>query len=151
MPRPEVPGSHTGKTGVSREPYEYEAELAKYKAIVDFVNRSGDLSDTTDLFKGFEAKWIAFNRKTGYDCSLRLAMYREFKKTSPDRGRMSRSEIVRLLSQPKVVVHGSDLLSPEIKEPGFWESVWSGAKSMVGIKPQQNGGQPEVQNGTQRY
>jgi hypothetical protein len=136
MTRPVVPDAKPGVlNNLGREPWEYEAELAKYRAIDDFLKRSGDLSDTTDTFKGFEAKWQAINQTMGYNCAIRLACYRNFRRISPDRNRMSRNEAVRLLTQPRIVVHGTDLLSPEIKEPGFWASVANGIKRMIGLKP----------------
>ena len=134
--RPTVPDHNGDKNGgKSREPHEYDAELAKYKAISDFIEKSEDLSDVTDIFHGYQAKLIALNRATGYDCSLRLLQYREYKRTSPDHLRMARNEITRLLTQPKVIVHGGELLRDDYKEPGFFASVIEGGKRMVGIKP----------------
>jgi len=137
MGRPVVPDGGPIKTGMGREPWEYEAELAKYRAIDDFLKRSGDLSDTTDTFKGFEAKWTSLNSTLGYNCAIRLALYRNFRRTSPDRDRKSRNEAVRLLTQPRIVVHGQDLLTPEIKEEGFWASVVTGFKRMIGLQPKE--------------
>lgn len=133
-----------GINGETRQPWEYDPELAKYNAIRDFIKKSGDLSDTTDTFKGYEAQWKSLNKITGYDCSLRLAMYREFGRTSPDHLRMARNEIVRLLTQPKVVVHGSDLIRDDTQEPGFWSNVANGAKKLLGMKPAEPAQRPEA-------
>lgn len=138
MTRPAAPDQGAGKNGgKSREPHEYDAELAKYKAISDLIEKSGDLSDVTDIFHGYQAKLIAFNQATGYNCALRLSMYKEYKRTSPDHLRMSRNELIRLLTQPKVIVHGGELLRDDYKEPGFFASVIEGGKRMIGIKPSQ--------------
>ncbi|MFA4859170.1 hypothetical protein [Methanoregula sp.] len=143
--RPAIQGERgNGETGPGRQPWEYDPELAKYNAIAEFIKMSGDLSDTTDLFHGYEAQWIALNKVTGYDCSLRLKMYREFRRTSPDHLRMARNEIVRLLSQPKMIVHGNDLIRDDVEEPGFWSNVANGAKKLLGMKPAEQP-RPEAQ------
>jgi hypothetical protein len=129
-----------------RQPWEYDPELAKYNAIRAFIEKSGDLSDTTDMFKGYEAQWQALNETQGYNCSLRLAMYKKFRRTSPDHLRMSRNEIVRLLTQPKVVVHGSDFIRDDTEEPGFLSNVATGIKRMLGMKTEEPA-RPEVSNG----
>lgn len=149
MSRPAVPdASQKGSlNGVLRSPHEYDPELAKYKAISDLIEKSGDLSDVTDTFHGYNEKLKALNAATGYDCSLRLAMYRGYKKSSPDHLRMSRNEIIRLLSQPKVIVHGSDFIRDVIQDPGFFASVFDGAKRMIGIKPSTDDQQRERTRG----
>jgi hypothetical protein len=146
--RPAIPAEVVPEPGKSaRQPWEYDPELAKYNAILKFIEKSGDLSDTTDMFKGYEAQWIAFNKVMGYDCSLRLAMYRNFRRTSPDHLRMSRNEIVRLLTQPKIVVHGQDLIRDDYEEPGFFSNVLSGAKRMLGMKSDEPSRPEAQQNG----
>ncbi|RPJ04313.1 MAG: hypothetical protein EHM36_10950 [Deltaproteobacteria bacterium] len=149
MVRPSTPDATGLPVGTpARPPWEYESELAKYQAIRDFIGKSGELSDVTDTFHHYEARLIALNKVTGYDCSLRLAMYRQFKKTSPDHLRMSRNEIVRLLTQPKIVVHGSDFLRDDYQEPGFWGNVVNGGKKLLGIKTDEpRTGPAEGQNG----
>lgn len=144
--RPAVPDQSVKNGNSSREPHEYDAELAKYKAISLFIEKSGDLSDVTDIFHGYQAKLTALNA-TGYDCSLRLRMYREYKRTSPDHLRMSRNEITRLLTQPKVIVHGGELLRDDYQEPGFFASVLEGGKRMIGIKPPREQQQQALQGG----
>jgi len=146
--RPAIPAETApDKDKSSRQPWEYDPELAKYNAIRAFIDKSGDLSDTIDTFKGYEAQWQAFNKIMGYDCSLRLAMYRNFRRTSPDHLRMSRNEIVRLLTQPKIVVHGQDLIRDDYDEPGFFSNVISGAKRMLGIKSDEPSRPEAPQNG----
>lgn len=125
------------KSNKPRDPWEYDSELAKYKAISDFMALSGDLSDTNDAFKTYEAKLLALNEITGFDCSLRLIGYRNYKRTSPDRGRLSRGELTRLLSQPRIVVHGNDLINPEVKEKGIIASIIDGAKRTLGMQTEE--------------
>ena len=133
--RPSVPSEKegSGKPGTGREPWEFDPELAKYNAIRDLISKSGDLSDVNDTFQGYEAQLKALNKVHGFDCSLRLATYREFRRTSPDHLRMARNEIIRLLSQPKIVVHGSDLIRDDYQEPSFFQNVINGGKKLLGM------------------
>jgi hypothetical protein len=147
--RPNTPDANGQLTpGTARNPWEYESELAKYKAISDFIDKSGELSDVPDIFHHYDARLKALNKVTGYNCSLRLQLYKNFKATSPDHLRMSRNEIVRLLTQPKIVVHGNDFVRDDSQEPGFFSSVINGGKKLLGMKtdePRQTG--MEAQNG----
>jgi len=137
--RPVVPSDKTQEKppGSDRQPWEFDPELAKFHAIRELMEKSGELSDVNDTFQGYEAQLKAINGK-GYDCSLRLAAYKEFRRTSPDHLRMARNEIVRLLSQPKIVVHGNDLIRDDTREPGFFANVINGGKKLLGMKTDQD-------------
>jgi hypothetical protein len=141
--RPPVPSDKPqgGSKSEDRQPWEFDPELAKFHAIRELINKSGELSDVNDTFQGYEAQLKALNEK-GYDCSLRLSAYKEFRRTSPDHLRMARNEIVRLLSQPKIVVHGGDLIRDDTKEPGFFANVINGGKKLLGMKTDQDRVQP---------
>lgn len=150
--RPEVPDAKPGgslqQQGRPREPWEYDMLAAKYHAMFEFIKRSGDLSDTSDTFKNFEAKFEAVNEATGYDNSIRLSFYRKYRRMSPDRMRMARNEIVRLLSEPIIKISGSDLLNSDVKEPGIIGSIILGAKRMIGLAPKEQQG---VSNAVQQH
>jgi len=141
MARPPAPDAGIKSAeGSARNPWEYESELAKYKAISDFIAGCGELSDVTDKFHHYESRWITLNRKSGLARPYRIGMYRYYKKNSLNHLRMAVNEIVRLLSQPKIILHGSDFVRDDYKEPGFFASVVNGAKKMLGLggdQPQQ--------------
>lgn len=137
MPRPTTPDEAGGSGTAGREPWEYESELAKYKAISEFIARCGELSDVTDKFHHYEARWETLTKRTGLARPFRIGMYRHYKKNSLNHLRMAVNEIVRLLSQPKIIVHGSDLIRDDTKEPGFIENMANGAKKLLGMKTEE--------------
>lgn len=150
MARPATPDSpgHQVQGSVGRQPWEYESELAKYEAIRIFMASGGELSDVTDTFHHYEARWTAL-RKSGLARPYRIAMYRHYKKNSLNHLRMYVNEIVRLLSQPKIILHGSDFIRDDYKEPGFFQNLSNGVKKIFGMKtdeprPQQPAGGPDA-------
>lgn len=139
MTRNPPPDSRVSETkGEGRQPWEYESELAKYEAIRLFIDRCGDLSDVTDIFHHYDARWNTLTKKSGLARPYRLGMYRHYKKNSLNHLRMAVNEIVRLLSQPKIILHGSDFIRDDTKEPGFWGNVVNGAKKMLGMKTEES-------------
>lgn len=148
MTRPQPPDAKlTGGSEEKRHPWEYESELAKYKAISDFQKACGQLSDVTDTFHHYEARGVAMTRR-GLARPYRAAMYKHYKKNSLNHLRMAVNELVRLLTQPKIIVHGSDFIRDDYKEPGFFANMINGGKKLLGMKveeprPQTSG----VQNG----
>jgi hypothetical protein len=148
MPRPPVPDQRSEdpkKNLKGRDPWEYDPELAKYNAIRDFMKSCGELSDVTDKFHHYEARWKTLNRVTGISRPLRIGMYNHYKKNSLNHLRMAVNEIVRLLSQPKVVVHGQDFIRDDTEEPGFFANLIEGGKKMLGMKSEQRS--QDVNNG----
>lgn len=141
MSRPAVPDEKaiTGSQ-LSRDPADLEAELKKFQGINKFIEACGELSDVTDKFHHYEARLEAKTR-AGLARPYRRRMYRHYKKNSLNHLRMAVNEIVRLLSQPKIVIHGTDLIRDDTEKPGFWSNVLNGAKKMVGM----GGDQPQQQ------
>lgn len=134
--RPPVNDNNPGQDIGSRHPYEYEAELAKYNAISEYIKLCGDLSDVTDLFHHYEARWETA-QKMGLARPYRMGMYRHYKKNSLNHLRMAANEIVRLLSQPKIIVHGNDFIRDDYQEPGFWANMINGGKKLLGMKTEE--------------
>lgn len=143
-PTPDSSGNGNG-TSQTRQPWEYESELAKYQAIRDFIDRCGDLSDVTDTFHHYESRWETLTKRSGLARPYRIGMYRHYKINSLNHLRMAVNEIVRLLSQPKVIVHGSDFIRDDTKEPGFWQNMTNGAKKLLGMKTEE--ARPSVNSG----
>jgi len=134
MTRPTTPDYAIGDGQTTGgNPLEYESELAKYKAISDFIERCGELSDVTDTFHHYDSRWQAITA-AGLARPYRLKMYRHYKKNGLNHLRMAVNEIVRLLSQPKIILHGSDLIRDDTKEPGFFQSMINGGKKILGLQ-----------------
>lgn len=131
----------------ARDPWEYDSELAKYKTIGDFIGKCGELSDVTDKFHHYESRWETLVKKSGLARPYRIGMYRHYKANSLNHLRMAVNEIVRLLSQPKIIVHGQDFVRDDTEEPGFFASVIEGGKRMLGLKTDEPRSTPVAQNG----
>jgi hypothetical protein len=152
--RPLIPDERT-TAGVipGRDPADLEAELAKYKAISKFIDRCGELSDVTDKFHHYEARWMSL-QKAGLARPYRMRMYRHYKQNSLNHLRMAVNEIVRLLSQPKIIVHGNDFIRDDYQEPGFFKSMINGGKRLLGLntdQPQQQQQQAAAGGQNGRY
>jgi hypothetical protein len=125
-----IAGSYT------RDPADLEAELKKYQGIGQFIEKCGELSDVTDKFHHYEARLVAV-QNAGLSRPFRYRMYRHYKKNSLNHLRMAVNEIVRLLSQPKIIIHGNDLIRDDYEEPGFFQSVINGGKKLLGMNTDQ--------------
>jgi hypothetical protein len=137
MTRPIPPDEKIQGAGtISRDPADLEAELKKYQGIGQFIEKCGELSDVTDKFHHYEARLIA-KQKAGLARPFRHRMYRHYKKNSLNHLRMAVNEIVRLLSQPKIIIHGNDLIRDDYEEPGFFQSVINGGKKLLGMNTEQ--------------
>lgn len=125
-----------GSGGTFRDPADLEAELKKYQGINNFIDKCGELSDVTDKFHHYEARWVTLTGR-GLARPYRMGMYRHYKKNSLNHLRMAVNEIVRLLSQPKIIIHGNDLIRDDYKEPGFFQSMINGGKKLLGMNTEQ--------------
>lgn len=136
--RPAAPDERSGTIPglINRDPADLEAELKKYQGIDKFIEKCGELSDVTDKFHHYEARWITLSRR-GIARPYRIGMYKHYKKNSLNHLRMAVNEIVRLLSQPKIIIHGNDLIRDDYEEPGFWTNVTNGVKKMLGMNSEQ--------------
>ena len=138
--RPPVPDETARSLTTHRDPADLEAELKKYQGINQFIEKCGELSDVTDKFHHYEARLEAITA-AGLARPYRKKMYRHYKKNSLNHLRMAVNEIVRLLSQPKIIVHGNDFIRDDTEEPGFFASVINGGKKLLGMntepQPQQ--------------
>lgn len=149
--RPIPPDEKTGIPGAfTRDPADLEAELKKYQGINQFIEKCGELSDVTDKFHHYEARLEA-ELAAGLSRPYRHRMYRHYKKNSLNHLRMAVNEIVRLLSQPKIIIHGNDLIRDDYEEPGFFQSVINGAKKMFGMNAEQQPQQAAGVNNGSRY
>lgn len=145
--RPIAPDEKSGIGGIiNRDPADLEAELRKYKGIDQFIEKCGELSDVTDKFHHYEARLEAVT-KAGMARPYRKRMYRHYKRNSLNHLRMAVNEIVRLLSQPKIIIHGSDLIRDDYEEPTFFQSVINGAKRVLGMDTGDQQRQAAVQQG----
>lgn len=139
MSRPAVPDEkQLSGNAFTRDPADLEAELKKYQGINKFIEKCGELSDVTDKFHHYEAR-LESKTRAGLSRPYRYRMYRHYKKNSLNHLRIAVNEIVRLLSQPKIIIHGNDLIRDDTEQPGFWSNVLTGAKKLVGMntEPQQ--------------
>lgn len=138
----------TGSGTFQRDPADLEAELAKYKGISQYIEKCGELSDVTDKFHHYEARLEAATHR-GLSRPYRIRMYRHYKKNSLNHLRMAANEIVRLLSQPKIIIHGNDFVRDDYQEPGFWSSVINGGKRLLGMDTGDPARAQQVQGGVQ--
>jgi len=151
MTRPLPPDERAGVAGLERrDPADYEAELAKYKGISSFIDKCGELSDVTDKFHHYEARLEA-ETAAGLARPYRKRMYRHYKKNSLNHLRMAVNEIVRLLSQPKIIIHGNDLIRDDFEEPGFIQSMINGGKKLLGMNTDPQPQQPAAGVSNGRY
>jgi hypothetical protein len=147
MSRPAVPDEkQISGNAYTRDPADLEAELKKYQGINNFIEKCGELSDVTDKFHHYEARLTA-KTKAGLARPYRVRMYRHYKRNSLNHLRMAVNEIVRLLSQPKIIIHGNDLIRDDTEQPGFWSNVLTGAKRMIGMNTEQPQQQPTAAAG----
>ena len=130
--RPTVPDETIRGAFTHRDPADLEAELKKYQGINQFIEKCGELSDVTDKFHHYEARLEAITA-AGLARPYRRRMYRHYKQNSLNHLRMAVNEIVRLLSQPKIIIHGNDFVRDDTEEPGFFASVINGGKKLLGM------------------
>lgn len=125
MMRPEAPSSSTIKTG-SYKPWEINPELVRLGAIRDYMLRSGDLARTSQNQQIYTGILKAF-RKQGLDTTPMIDAFEEIARLSPDLMGMSRTEMLALLSPPKLVIPGIGRMDAPFQgeeKPGFFSGLW---------------------------
>jgi len=109
-----LPSSPTakGNTVSQYQPYELNPELASAKMANDLVNRMGSPSVLTTPFVVRYGIFSGLNHSTtlnptGYDCSMRLAIYRMVAKESVNVNGMYFEKVWQYLMKPKVIVQAA--------------------------------------------
>ena len=93
------------------QPHELNPDLAAAKMANDLVNRMGSPSVLTTPFVVRYGIFSGLNHRdvvnvTGYDCSMRLAVYRMVAKESVNVNGMYFEKVWQYLMRPKVIVQG---------------------------------------------
>jgi len=125
MERPTAPGSSTARPG-NYKPSDLNPELARLEAVKDYMRRSGDLARTTQKQQVYTGILKALRRQ-GFDATPMIDAFEEIARLSPDLNGLSRTEMLALLSPPKLVVPGIGRLDVPFQEdqPGFFRGIWN--------------------------
>jgi hypothetical protein len=109
---PKIPGSPTssGTTETKWQPHELNPDLAAAKMANDLVDKMGAPSILTTPFVVRYGIFSGLNHtptnRTGYDCSMRLAVYRMVAHESVNVNGAYFEKVWQYLMKPKVVVQG---------------------------------------------
>jgi hypothetical protein len=116
--RPETPSSGSIRSR-DHEPWELQAELARYRAIMLYMSKSGKLAITSPQHQVYRGALEALH-KSGFDCSILISVFDSVAAQSPDLRGISRKEIDQLLAPPKIIIPGAGTLGEPITEkPGL--------------------------------
>ena len=121
-PRPPSPGSSTIKQ-LDFKPSDLDPELQTL-AMVD--NMRKDLDPPSEIGKPFavrKAIYASINHTeanpTGYDASLRLAVYSSYERSSLNIDAKFFNSLMAFLMKPKMIIQGMPQGQPTDQEPGF--------------------------------
>ena len=87
------------------EAWRYKADMARSKAVEVFLNRSGDLANTTEVHRALRSSFYAMHQ-AGLDCSPMIKLLDEVSRLSPDKEGKSRKEALQLLEESPVIIPG---------------------------------------------
>ena len=139
MERPAAPGSSSVKPG-SYKPSDLNPELARLEAVKEFMKKSGDLARTSQKQEVYTGILKAL-KKQGFDTTPMIDAFDEIARLSPDLNGLSRTEMLALLSPPKLVIPGLGRTDVPFQDnqPGLLGRIWQGitGKSNQGSQVQQ--------------
>jgi hypothetical protein len=95
----------TNRTGGFLEAWRYKADMARSKAVEIFLNRSGDLANTTEVHRALRSGFYAMH-EAGLDCSPLITLLDEASRLSPDKDGKSRKEALQLLEESPLIIPG---------------------------------------------
>jgi hypothetical protein len=115
LQRPENKGAVENKAAV--KPYELDAELAQLKMaemMIHQLPRPSKVSKAFIVRKGiFESINHTEQNQTGYDCSLRLALYEQFALQSINEDGIYFERFWAFMMKPKYIINGMQMGQPE--------------------------------------
>lgn len=83
----------------------YRADMARMKAIELFLNRSGDLANTTEVHRALRSGLFSMH-EAGLDCRPLITLLDEASRISPDKDGKSRKEALQLLEESPLIIPG---------------------------------------------
>jgi hypothetical protein len=127
-PRPPSPGSSTIKQ-LDFKPSDLDPELQTL-AMVDNMRKELDPpSEISKLFAVRKAIYASINHTeanpTGYDASLRLAVYSSYEKSSLNIDAKFFNSFMAFLMKPKMIIQGMPTAQQPSDEPGFVQRMIS--------------------------
>jgi hypothetical protein len=111
-------------TGQVLEAWRYKADLARFRVVEMFLDRSGDLANTTDVHRIMRSGLIGM-QESGFDAGPMLALLDEGSRLSPDKDGKSRKEVLQLLEESPIIIPGIGAtgLHAPIEEIGRFEHL----------------------------
>ncbi len=104
--RPASPSAEPQKTGGGvLQAWQLKADLARFKVIERFLDKSGDLANTTDIHRTLRSGLIGM-QESGFDCGPMIALLDEASRLSPDKEGKSRKEALQLLEESPIIIPG---------------------------------------------
>ena len=120
--RPQSPGSST--IHQSRfEPSDLDPDLQTLAMMRELLDERDPPSEISKLFAVRKAIYASINHTeanpTGYDASLRLAVYSSYERSSLNIGAKFFNSFMAFLMKPKMIIQGMPQGQPTDQEPGF--------------------------------
>jgi hypothetical protein len=130
--RPQSP-SASDKQSAAYRPDELNPELAAATLAKDLIGKFPVPSIISKKFAVYQGIWTGLNHvagknETGYDCSMRLAVYSAVARESVNIDGKSFNAIFTYLNKPKVIVQGMQSIESGFEEerPSLASRLWSG-------------------------
>lgn len=85
--------------------WQFKADLARIEVIERFLDKSGDLANTTDVHRALRSGLMGMD-ESGFDCGPMVALLDEASRLSPDKDGKSRKEALQLLEESPIIIPG---------------------------------------------
>ena len=104
--QPLPPAGQTGQqqTGILQA-WKFKADMARQKNIELFMEKSGDLANTTDVHRALRSGLHSM-REFGFACGPLISLLDEASRLSPDGEGKSRKEALQLLEESPLIIPG---------------------------------------------
>lgn len=141
--RPESPGSNTIKAQ-QINPAELDPDLQALSMAKELLGKLDAPSDITKEFAVRKALFESINHSesnpTGYDASLRIAVYSKYEKSSLNIQAKLFNSFMAFLMKPKMIIQGLPSGAKEDNEPGFFSRMMDRLRGRNPRPAQQGGG-----------
>jgi hypothetical protein len=121
-PQPQYPGGQR-PPAVTTNPADFDADLQSLEMAKDLLKGLDKPSEITKNFAARKALYTALNHTkdnpTGYDSTLRLALYASYEKSSLNVDAKLFNSFMAFLMKPKMIIQGLPSGQPQQAEPGF--------------------------------
>lgn len=151
--QPQYPGGQTPAT-VQTNPSDFDPELQTLEILKGLLKGMDTPSDISKNFAARKALYTALNHReptydkdgkmidlgnpTGYDASLRIALYKCYEMSSLNIMARLFGTVTSILMKPKVIIQGIPSGANPQEEPGFLSRAW-GRLTGKGQPAQTNG------------